>query len=170
MKAIIVSDIHDDLKLTSYLIEKVDREHYDNILIAGDIGYNSIIEFNKIASKIIAVKGNNDFSSFTNRASFLLPEVNYYVLNNKLFVLTHGDRLSFDDYMYYYGDKFDVFISGHTHVSKMEIVKDKIVLNPGSISYPRDGMKTYMIVDDNLIKLVDLNENIIKEINYLEAV
>lgn len=156
MKAIIASDIHDDLKAASFLINKVKREKFDNLLLLGDIGYEATLKFNEIASKIVACKGNNDTLNIVSLAKFQMNEISYYVFDkSKLFVLTHGDRFSFDDYMYYYGDKFDVFLSGHTHIAKMEVIRNKLVLNPGSISIPRDEYHSYMIIDEKEVKLID---------------
>ena len=46
-------------------------------------------------------------------------------------------------------------IYGHTHVPRMEMIKNVTIINPGSISYPRQRgrIPTYMILE------VDKDEN-----------
>ena len=47
----------------------------------------------------------------------------------------------------------DVVMYGHTHVPFIEIGDDMTILNPGSISYPRQaGRKpTFLLMDDSMI-------------------
>lgn len=56
-----------------------------------------------------------------------------------------------------------IFISGHTHIQKLESAQDKFYLNPGSVGQPRDGDKRTafaVIKKNNNIKLYRKEYNI----------
>ena len=100
------------------------------------------------------VAGNNDYFSELKRET-VIKIGKYNVL------LTHGH--------YYYvsvgldfikeegiGRSMDIVMFGHTHRPVIEINKEVTLINPGSISYPRQNDKkpTYIIME------IDDNENI----------
>ena len=164
MKVLIVSDIHGGYENMLKVLEN--EKDFDLMLIMGDIlsGYSS--NYNELASllnsfntKIISVRGNCDNSHLD------LLDFNYdnpYVLtslDNKLIFMTHGHL--FDIFNTPTND-YDIYIQGHTHIPKMEIVNDKLYLNPGSITLPR-GMsnKSYIVYKDNVFYLKDLDKNMI---------
>lgn len=53
----------------------------------------------------------------------------------------------------------DIVITGHTHVKVLEDKEGVILLNPGSPSIPKDGVKSVAIIDDDEIKLIDTDSN-----------
>ncbi|MDU5587891.1 MAG: metallophosphoesterase family protein, partial [Finegoldia magna] len=53
----------------------------------------------------------------------------------------------------------DIVITGHTHVKVLEEKDGVILLNPGSPSIPKDGVKSVAIIDDDEIKLIDTDSN-----------
>ena len=93
------------------------------------------------------VLGNNDF--------FIdLPHEDSFEIAGKKVLITHGHRF----YVGYGVDKlreyaldngYDIVMFGHTHRPYLEIGERVTILNPGSISYPRqDGRKcTYMLIE-----------------------
>ena len=143
MKILIVSDTH---RKTEYLEMVLEREKPLDLLIhlgdiEGDEDYIQVIA----ECPIEAVAGNNDF--FTD-----LPGEREIQIGRYKVLLTHGH--------YYYVNtgirhikreaaarKIDIAMFGHTHRPFIEQDDEGIVLNPGSISYPRqEGRRPSYIV------------------------
>lgn len=55
-------------------------------------------------------------------------------------------------------NKCDIVITGHTHVKVLDKKDDVILLNPGSPSIPKDGVKSVAIIDEDEIQLVNLDK------------
>lgn len=59
----------------------------------------------------------------------------------------------------------DVLLHGHTHVLKAEQTGDVLVLNPGSVSIPKEGNPpTYAVLEDGVFTIKDFEGTIVKEI------
>ena len=165
MKLLIVSDIHGDFDDMKQVIV---NENFDKLIILGDIlsgygtdGYNPeqlSLLLNLFKDKIICVKGNCD-NYYLDMLDFNVDKMYEIIeVDGKKFLLTHGHyKVPVDD--------FDVFIQGHTHVSKMEKVGKKYYLNPGSISLPRssDG-KTYLVYENKVFLLKNLDGKTVNKI------
>lgn len=160
MKVLIISDIHDDFDSLKIAIQ---NHSFDYLILLGDIGYYNDRVFdllNVFSGQIVSVKGNNDFY---NSINFKNDE--YYktiTIDDKVWFLTHGhvynrNRLPNVD--------FDIYLQGHTHKSMMELDNGKLYLNPGSISLPRDGVKSYIYYEDNTFYLETLDKIIIKKVS-----
>ena len=170
MKVLILSDIHGGY---DNLLKVLDNEKdFDLMLILGDIlsGYSYICSevadlLNNYNTKIISVRGNCDNShlellNFSCDNPYILTSI-----DNKLVFMTHGHLYDIHNIPI---DDYDIYMQGHTHIPKMEIVNDKLYLNPGSITLPR-GMsnKSYIVYQDHIFYLKDLNKNeIIKKIYF----
>ena len=170
MKVLIISDIHGGYE---NLLKVLDNEKdFDLMLILGDIlsGYSYICSevadlLNNYNTKIISVRGNCDNShlellNFSCDNPYILTSI-----DNKLVFMTHGHLYDIHNIPI---DDYDIYMQGHTHIPKMEIVNDKLYLNPGSITLPR-GMsnKSYIVYQDHIFYLKDLNKNeIIKKIYF----
>ncbi len=62
--------------------------------------------------------------------------------------------------------KGDILIHGHTHVWKAEQKKGYILLNPGSVSIPKEGNPpTYAVLENGIFRIKDFEGNIVKETN-----
>ena len=60
--------------------------------------------------------------------------------------------------------KGDILIHGHTHVLKAEQKEGYILLNPGSVSIPKEGNPpTYAVLEDKTFTIKDFDGNIIQE-------
>ena len=145
MKVLIVSDTH---RKTEYLEAVLEQEKPLDLLIhlgdiEGDEDYIQVLA----ECPIEAVAGNNDF--FSDLPGELEIQIGKYHA-----LLTHGH--------YYYVNagirhikreaqarNLDIAMFGHTHRPIIEWDGDVVVLNPGSISYPRqEGRKpSYIIMD-----------------------
>lgn len=86
----------------------------------------------------------------------MLPESQYLSLDGCSFYMTHGSLSGVDDYLYpdapleelkknYSNSMITIF--GHTHYQFIHSMKDKILLNPGSVGQARDigGLASYAI-------------------------
>ena len=145
MKILIVSDTHGRHR---NLEEVLDREGPIDMLVhLGDVegGEDYICALADCETHIIA--GNNDFFSDLSR------EQEFFIGKYRVFI-THGHS-----YYVSMGTKelkkearrrgVDIVMYGHTHVPYIEIGDDVTILNPGSISYPRQpGRKpTFLIME-----------------------
>ena len=170
MKVLIISDIHGGYDNLLKVLEN--EKDFDLMLILGDIlsGYSYICSevadlLNNYNTKIISVRGNCDNShlellNFSCDNPYILTSI-----DNKLVFMTHGHLYDIHNIPI---DDYDIYMQGHTHIPKMEIINDKLYLNPGSITLPR-GMsnKSYIVYQDHIFYLKDLNKNeIIKKIYF----
>jgi len=59
----------------------------------------------------------------------------------------------------------DILIHGHTHVLKAENMGNYILLNPGSVSIPKEGNPpTYAILENGIFTIKDFEGNTVREI------
>lgn len=145
MRILIVSDTHGHEKNLEYVLEK--ENDIDQFIHLGDVeGQEDYIEV--IAGcPVHMVSGNNDFFSS-------LPREEEFWIGSYHILITHG---------HYYGvsvgtnglkeealaRKFDIVMYGHTHRPEIDTDGPVTILNPGSLSYPRQmGRKpSYMIME-----------------------
>lgn len=144
-RIMIVSDTH---KRHGNLIEAIYREGaIDKLIHLGDVeGEEDIV--NEIAGcEVLYVPGNNDF--FSNYSKEMQIQLGRYKV-----LLTHGH--------YYYvsldlqvikeeaiSRGMDIVMFGHTHRPLILMEDNVILINPGSISYPRqpDKKPTYIMME-----------------------
>ena len=165
MKYLVVSDLHGVKAYVSEFEKLVQLELPDKIVLLGDILSNTSDDYllyeniNLYKDKIIGIRGNNDTYYVEKLLDFKLND--YYIenINNKNFFFTHGHLLYSYDF-----DNIDYIISGHTHISGVKEYMNIPIINPGSISLPRDFKHTYMIISDK-IYIKDLDGNILEEVS-----
>ena len=165
MKYLVVSDLHGVKSYVSKFEKLVKLELPDKIVLLGDILSNTSDDYllsetlNLYKDKIIGIRGNNDTYYAEKLLDFKLND--YYIekINNKNFFFTHGHLLYSFDF-----NNIDYIISGHTHISGVKEYMNIPIINPGSISLPRDFKHTYMIISDK-IYIKDLDSNILEEVS-----
>lgn len=150
MKIGIISDSHHDLNAIDEAICLADD--VDCWFHAGDSIEDADYLADVSKKSVYAVPGNIDW--FVKAPQELLVNV----ADKKIF-LTHGHK---------YGVKWttkqlyeracqlnaDLVIYGHSHVGNEEHIDDKIIVNPGSVAEPRDGLNpSFMIADINKGKI-----------------
>ena len=161
MKILIVSDTHGHEENLEKVLEKVGN--ISCLIHLGDVeGQEDYIEV--IAGcPVHMVAGNNDFFSE-------LPREEELWLGNYHVLLTHG---------HYYGVSmgterlleeavsrgFNIVMYGHTHRPEIDMEEDITILNPGSLSYPRQlGRKpSYILME------IDREGEAHYTIHYLES-
>lgn len=147
MKILIVSDTHRKDDNLQRVIEE--QAPLDMLIHLGDVEGSEYLIENLVneGCQLEMVMGNNDFFSTLEREIEL-------ELGGHRILLTHG---------HYYNVSLgvealrqeaierncDIAMYGHTHRPFLEIGKEVTILNPGSLSYPRqEGRKpSYMIMD-----------------------
>jgi len=166
MRYMIISDIHGDIYNLNKVLDIYFKERCDRLIILGDL-FNYGIDLNRediinrlnsFKDSIIYVKGNCDNN--LKGILFDTPYSKVIDINNKSAFLNHGHIYSKE---YLLGSNYDIIISGHTHVSIIENIHDKLFLNPGSISKSRSGENSFIIIDDNIINIRNLDNKIIEE-------
>lgn len=101
-----------------------------------------------LVAPFLAVKGNNDYSSE-------FPQIRNLTINGLTIHLEHGDGFKFNTQRKKYVKDInaDIFIYGHTHRFSTSVMNEKtIMINPGSMTYPRDdnyGSYAVIYLDDN---------------------
>ena len=145
MRVLIVSDTHGRHNGLDRALQEAGD--IDMLIHLGDVeGGEEYIDTDVDCEKHI-VRGNNDFFSDLPR------EEEFYIGKYKIFI-THGHSyyVSLDpEYIREEGKarKADIVMFGHTHRPFFEEMDEIIVLNPGSLSFPRqEGRKgSYMIME-----------------------
>lgn len=141
MKILLVSDSHGDNETLQKILDTVDC---DTVLHCGDV---SVDKRDPILKRFRAVKGNHD--------DIPLPMHKRFRLGNKILLLTHGHYFNvhggYDKLLRHMEEKnCDICFHGHTHVPNMEIINEKVIINPGSTMYNRgdfNAQGSYAIVE-----------------------
>lgn len=160
MKILIVSDTHGRDATLKRLLEQV--KPIDMLIHCGDVeGSEEYIH--KIADcPVHMVAGNNDFfCDLPKEDEFLIGKYRVLLTHGHYYYITMGTQMIKEDAK---ARGFDIVMFGHTHRPYLEQNDGIVVLNPGSLSYPRqEGRKpSYMIMD------VDRNGEAHFTINYIK--
>lgn len=177
MKIIVISDIHGSLFYMNKIKEIIDKSNVDKIVLLGDLYYhgprNPLTQeynpqqvaniLNSYKDKILCVRGNCDAQVDEMISEFKFNDNVKLDINGKRFFFTHGHKYNIDNLP----DNIDAIVYGHFHTGFIKQKDNVICVNSGSISLPKDNTKnSYLIIDDNNIKLMDLDGNIIDRIKY----
>ena len=165
----IISDIHGGIDELNKVLEFYIQEKCNKLIILGDL-FNYGIDFNRediinrlnsMKQNIIYVRGNCD-----NNISNILFDTPYskeIKLNNINTFLTHGHLYNKE---YLLNSNNDIIITGHTHIPVIEKESNKLFINPGSISKSRSGENSFIIINENIITLRNLENKILIEFNF----
>lgn len=180
MKIFFISDIHGSLYYAKKALEIFKKENADYIVILGDELYHGARNplpleynpkevaqlFNEFAHKIIAVRGNCDSEIDEMVLNFPMMSTYSIVLyNNRRLFLTHGHIYNEDNLPKL--SEGDVFAYGHIHIPKAEKKENIFIINPGSITFPKENNpNSYGVLEENTFKIKDLDGNVFKEISF----
>ena len=165
MKLMFASDIHGSSYFCRKMLEMWKKEKAGRLILLGDLLYHGprnelpkeyapkevISLLNSMKNEICAVRGNCE------------AEVDQMVLDFPVMadycIIVEGERTI-------YATHGHVLIHGHTHVPRAERREGYVLLNPGSVSIPKEGNPpTYGIWEGGSFCVKDFDGNIIKEIN-----
>lgn len=145
MKILIISDTHRKNENYLKLVETLGT--LDMVIHLGDVEGSEYTIQEAVNCPVEMVAGNNDFFSD-------LPSKKIFRIGKYNVMITHGHR-------YYIGigsemlkreavaEGADIVMYGHTHRPVIDISKDIIAINPGSLSYPRQENRkpSYIIME-----------------------
>lgn len=144
-KYLVFSDSHGRDEKMLEIIKK--HKDVEGLFHLGDIEHSDDRLRNSIQGPTYIVKGNCDWSSKA-------PEFQVFKLHGHSIAMTHGHRqyvnMGVDMLKYWAMEKeADIVMYGHTHVPFLEQSSALTVLNPGSISKPRQSghIPTYATID-----------------------
>ena len=173
MKFIIASDIHGSAYWCGKLCELIEKEQPDRLLLLGDLLYHGprndlprdyapkqvIPMLSKYKDIILAVRGNCEAEVDQMVLPFpcLADFVQVYADGLNLY-LTHGHHCSPDNLPPL--PEGSVFLSGHTHVKIDEVRNGIRCMNPGSVSIPKDGSHSCLILENGKFNFVILEESV----------
>lgn len=119
---------------------------------------------NAMKNEIYAVRGNCEAE--VDQMVLQFPVMaDYCILNleGRTFYATHGHVYNENNLPPL--QEGDILIHGHTHVLRAELRKGYTLLNPGSVSIPKEGNPpTYAIYEDGVFSIKDFEGNIVKSI------
>lgn len=145
MKILVVSDTHRNNSNYLKVIERVGP--LDMVIHCGDVEGSELVISKAAGCPVEMVQGNNDFfSELPREKEFMLGQYkvwlthghNYYIsMNSEVIKQEARER------------EVDIVMCGHTHKPVVDIGNDLTLINPGSISYPRQGNRkpSYILME-----------------------
>lgn len=145
MRILVISDSHGRNDDVEGVINQVG--HIDMLIHCGDVERGDQYIRSLVDCPVYMVAGNNDYN-------LDLPIKEIIEVEGHRIMITHGHR-----YQVYRGvamlrkiamdEGVDVVMFGHTHCPFIEIQEDLTILNPGSLSYPRqkDRKPTFLLME-----------------------
>lgn len=179
MKLFFMADIHGSLFYLDKALERFNQENADYLIILGDELYHGArnpltrdynprevaARLNSHSDKIIAVRGNCD--SEVDEMVLEFPMMSTYSMllyGGKRIFLTHGHIYNEQNMPKLSGG--DVFIYGHTHIPKAEKLSGITIINPGSVSLPKENSpNSYGILENGVFVIKDLEGNPFNQIS-----
>ena len=149
MKILVVSDTHGRDERLEMAVEI--EQPFDYLIHCGDVEGREIFIEALVACPCIIVAGNNDFFSD-------LPREEEIVLEGHRIMVMHGHNYGVSMDLYGISEEAadrncEIVFFGHTHKPVIEKKNGVLVINPGSLSFPRqEGRKPSYVV-------MELNEN-----------
>ena len=144
VKVIVVSDTH---RKNENYFRVLELHQPDLIIHCGDIEGSEYVLESAASCPVKMVTGNNDFfSSLPNELELSVEKYRVWVTHGNTYCVSVSTEYLFREAQ---ARNIDVVLYGHTH--KPSIIKEQgiYLVNPGSLSYPRqDGRKpSYCIME-----------------------
>lgn len=172
------SDIHGSAYYCEKMIEAYHKEKAEKLIILGDLLYHGprndlpkdyspkkvIAMLNSIKEELCVVRGNCDAEVDQMVLEFPIM-ADYAILywEDRMIYASHGHKYSSDNLPPL--KEHDIFIQGHTHVLMAKEENNKILLNPGSISLPKENNEqTYGIMEQGEFLIKNFNNEVIKKL------
>lgn len=179
MKYMIASDIHGSAFYCRKLLEAFEASGANRLVLLGDILYHGprndlpkeyapkevLAMLNGYRDRIYCVRGNCDtevdqmvleFPVMADYALLVLDGVAIYATHGHVYHENHLPPMQ----------KGDVLLHGHTHVLRADQCGDITILNPGSVSIPKEGNPpTYAVLEAGIFRILDFEGRVMKEKN-----
>jgi uncharacterized protein len=153
MKIGLISDTHGDLAAFEKAFEMLNDS--DLIMHSGDLFYHGLynpikesynpLELSKLVNKIkkpvIFSRGNCDSEVDQLALDFnILDPVRIFYFNENIIYMHHGHNKKDEELLDLSRKfRFNIVVSGHTHIYRIEKKENIIFINPGSPSLPKGG-------------------------------
>jgi len=164
MKFLIASDIHGSAYWCRRLLDLAQTEQPDRLVLLGDLLYHGprndlprdyaprevIPMLSAWKDRILAVRGNCEAEVDQMVLPFpCMADCAILCDGDTTLYLTHGHHHSPENLPPLAAGS--VFLSGHTHVKRDQVIGGIRCLNPGSVSIPKDGSHSCLIWEDGKI-------------------
>ena len=176
MKLVIASDIHGSAYWCRRLMAQIEAHSPDRVVLLGDLLYHGprnplpdmydpaqVAEMlNGIAQDVLAVRGNCD--SEVDQMVLNFPCLADYALvfdGERQLFCTHGHLAGLSPEDLPALPEGSLFVHGHFHVKRDELVTNAQgnqlrLLNPGSVSLPKDATCSYVVYEDGKVTFYEL--------------
>lgn len=177
MKIMIASDIHGSAYYCRQMLDSFENEKADRLLLLGDLLYHGprndlpdgyapkevITLLNGVKNKLLCVRGNCEAEVDQMVLGFpVLAEYCILYSCGRMIFATHG-HIHNPSHLPSIGAG-DIFLYGHTHVPECREEDGILILNPGSVSIPKqDSPHSYMTLCDNKLEWKTLDGVVYKE-------
>ena len=177
MKYLFASDIHGSAYYCRKLLDAFREEQAERLVLLGDLLYHGprndlpreyapkevIALLNEHKNKIYAVRGNCDAEVDQMVLEFpVMADYCILSVDGRTFYATHGHIYNQDNLPPL--REGDILIHGHTHVLKAQQMDGYILLNPGSVSIPKEGNPaTYAVLENSIFTIKDFDGNTVRE-------
>lgn len=180
MKLLIASDLHGSAWYCEKLLELVEKEQPDKLLLLGDLLYHGprndlpreydpkrvIPLLNGLKDRIIAVRGNCDaeVDQMVLEFPLMADYTTLWLETGKPLFATHGHL--FDPAHLPPLPAGSAFVFGHVHTKCAAWQGSTLILNPGSLSIPKDGTHSYMIYENGVFTAKTLEGEAVMRAEY----
>ena len=177
MKYMFASDVHGSAYYCRKMLETYKKEQAERLVLLGDLLYHGprndlpkeyapkevIKMLNGMKQEIYAVRGNCEAEVDQMVLEFpVMADYCILSIDGLTFYATHGHVYNENNLPPFCPG--DILIHGHTHVLKAEQRENYILLNPGSVSIPKEGNPpTYAVLENKVFTIKDFDGNIVKE-------
>ena len=174
MKYLFASDIHGSAYYCRKLLDAFREEQAERLVLLGDLLYHGprndlpreyapkeVIAL--LNDKIYAVRGNCEAEVDQMVLEFpVMADYCILSVDGRTFYATHGHIYNQDNLPPL--QEGDILIHGHTHVLKAQQMDGYILLNPGSVSIPKEGNPaTYAVLENSIFTIKDFDGNTVRE-------
>lgn len=145
MKVLIISDTHKKNDNFFRVLETVGK--VDMVIHCGDVEGSEYAITAGAGCPVEMVAGNNDFfSQLPMEREFEIEQYKVWVTHGHHYYVSMGNERLKQEAR---SRGVDIVFYGHTHRPEIDLEDDIMVINPGSLSYPRqDGRKpSYVLMD-----------------------
>lgn len=177
MKYMFASDIHGSAYYCRKMLDAYKEEQADRLVLLGDLLYHGprndlprdyapkevIPMLNGLKSEIFAVRGNCEAEVDQMVLAFpVMADYCILAIDGRTFYATHGHIYN-ENNLPPLKDG-DILIHGHTHVLRADQKENCIILNPGSVSIPKeDNPPTYAVLEDGVFAIKTFDGDTIRE-------
>lgn len=177
MKYLFASDIHGSAYYCRKLLDAFREEQAERLVLLGDLLYHGprndlpkeyapkevIALLNEHKNKIYAVRGNCEAEVDQMVLEFpVMADYCILSVDGRTIYATHGHIYNQDNLPPL--QEGDILIHGHTHVLKAQQMDGYILLNPGSVSIPKEGNPaTYAVLENSIFTIKDFDGNTVRE-------